>query len=816
MMKDLAMILLIVSTLTCPLALAEGGDEAQAIKVLQSTAVGAEKENACRQLKRIGTAKAVPALVSLLEDDLLAQWALDVLETMPCAEAGEALRAALHTTVRIPKVGVVHALGQRRDRQALADLIGLLDDPDVMLATTAAQAIGKIGGIDAIAALTKAKPTAGAPVHAAIADALLACAERLLAEGDAVGAAAVYKALYEAKEAQHVRVAAYRGMARSSGDRAISLVINGLKGSDPAAQLASAQLAAELEGRSVTETLAAALPDLTPGTQVALLDALIQRGDPAAAAAVVSAAKSPNPAVRIAAFQALAVLGDASHVPLLAESAVSGTDAERSAARFSLVCLRRGDVRAAMLSLVGKASPEVQGKVIAVLGSRGERAAVPKLLELAATPTEPVNIAAISALKKLADASQAEALLDLIVRASAETVRDAAVATFVSVGKRDKQGPAFAQLALKALSGAAVPVRCALLRAAGQLGGPGVLDALRAGAKDASPQIRGVAIGMMADHAGAEALPDLLRLAGEASDADHRAAALKGYWRLVEQMKGLTPEQRLQRVQDGLTVSKTPAAKRLGLARLAKTPLLAALELADKYCDDPAVKADAEAACYGIAMRLIYAHRETAEAALRRLADKAANADTRNRARAFAAALKKYADFVVPWMVAGPYRQQGKEAQALFDVAFPPEQAGGDKVTWRILPPPPDPAKFWQAILDGVVGGNHCVVYVKTKVFCPQAQPVALEIGSDDGIKLWINGKLVHANNAVRGMAPAQDRAKAELKQGWNDFLAKITQHTVGSGLILRITAANGSRIDGLRFDPAPDQAGDGGGKRAE
>jgi hypothetical protein len=329
-----------------------------------------------------------------------------------------------------------------------------------------------------------------------------------------------------------------------------------------------------------------------------------------------------------------------------------------------------------------------------------------------------------------------------------------------------------------------------------------VLEALRAGAGDRNLEIRGAAIRTMADHAGVEALPDLLKLAREASDESHRASALQGYWRLVGLMKDRPAEERLKLCRDGLAAGKQPEAMRLGLAELAKVPLPDALELAQQARSEDAVKAEAEAACYQIAARLIYAHRAAVETALRRLAQEASSEAVRNNARAFVASLEKYGDFVVPWMVSDPYRQEGKEAQGLFDVAFPPEKPGAPGVAWRLLPAPTEPANFWQADLTSVVGGNHCVVYAKTKVFCPKAQPVSLEIGSDDGVKLWINGALVHANNAVRGMAPAQDKAKAELKQGWNDFQAKVTQHTMGCGLILRITTADGSRIHGLRFDP--------------
>ncbi|MBN1344068.1 MAG: HEAT repeat domain-containing protein [Phycisphaerae bacterium] len=802
-MKRLATTLLIASTLACSPVLAESNEEAQVIKVLESASLPVEKEAACRQLKRIGTAKAVPALAALLTDEPLAQWAIDALETMPCPEAAEALRGGLESMVALTRARIAHAVGERRDRQALPGLARLLSDPDATVAIAAAEAMGKIGGSEAIDALKKAKATVSAPVRCGIVDAELACAERLLADGDAKGASAIYKEMHESKEPDHVRVAGYRGLVLASDDGAVAMVVAGLKGTDGSAQLASVQLVPEIKGENATQAFTAALAAAAPRTQVALLDALSMRGDPAAAAAVAAMARSADASVRVAAFKALAELGDTSCLPLLAEAAVSGGEEERGAARQSLVLLRRGDVRQAMLELIEKSRPEVQGKLIAVLGSRGERPAVPALLKLAQTQREPVNIAAIAALKRLADASQAEALLGLILRASSDAAREVAQSTFVAVGADSKERERFARLALDSMQGAEVPARCCLLRAAGQLGGAGVAEALRAGAKDEDPRIREAAIGTMADHAGPEAVGDLARIAHEATDASQAGLALRGYWRLARLMKDRPADERFKLCQEGLAAARDAEGKRIGLSELAKLADPKALALAEEYRHDEAVKAEAEAACYQIAACLIYAQRAASEATLRALAKDAASEGVRKNASAFLASLEKHADFVVPWMVSGPYRVQGKEAQGLFDVAMAPEQADGAKATWRLEPAPSEPANFWQADLGGVVGGDHCVVYLKTRVFSPKAQPVSLEIGSDDGIKLWINGAVVHANNAVRGMAPAQDRAKAELKEGWNDLMAKVTQHTLGCGLCLRITAADGSPIQGLRTEPS-------------
>jgi len=86
-------------------------------------------------------------------------------------------------------------------------------------------------------------------------------------------------------------------------------------------------------------------------------------------------------------------------------------------------------------------------------------------------------------------------------------------------------------------------------------------------------------------------------------------------------------------------------------------------------------------------------------------------------------------------------------------------------------------------------------------VWSPREQKVWLDIGSDDGYKIWVNGKLVHANNTMRPLQAGQDRGEATLKDGWNDVMVKVTQNNMGFGVSVRIRNADGSVMEGLRFE---------------
>ena len=83
-------------------------------------------------------------------------------------------------------------------------------------------------------------------------------------------------------------------------------------------------------------------------TQVLLIQALGDRGDAAALAAVTNAAQGSDAEVRLAALGALGALGDVSTVPLLVKAAAGDVRPERDAARASLDKLRGEGVDGAL------------------------------------------------------------------------------------------------------------------------------------------------------------------------------------------------------------------------------------------------------------------------------------------------------------------------------------------------------------------------------------------------------------------------------------------------------------------------------------
>jgi CubicO group peptidase (beta-lactamase class C family) len=110
-------------------------------------------------------------------------------------------------------------------------------------------------------------------------------------------------------------------------------------------------------------------------------------------------------------------------------------------------------------------------------------------------------------------------------------------------------------------------------------------------------------------------------------------------------------------------------------------------------------------------------------------------------------------------------------------------------------------AKFVTAREDGILDFEKLIGRADYKVayaFCYIQSDIEQEatflLGSDDGIKVWINGQLVHTNDIGRGITFADDHFTSNLKKGSNRILVKITQLVRGWGFVLEALTVAGAK----------------------
>ena len=199
-------------------AAARGELEQKLIAALEGTLTRAGRDFVCRILMAIGTAASVPALSKLLAQPDDAHLARFALERIPGAEARQALMDSLAKSQGPQLLGVISSLGSRLESASIPALAGLLANADEKVGIAAAAALGAIRNSDAAKALRGAKPASDSAKLAVI-DARLACAEGLLAHGQAAEALPIYKSLVGDDVPKHVKLGATRGILACAGKK---------------------------------------------------------------------------------------------------------------------------------------------------------------------------------------------------------------------------------------------------------------------------------------------------------------------------------------------------------------------------------------------------------------------------------------------------------------------------------------------------------------------------------------------------------------------------------------------------------------------
>ena len=73
------------------------------------------------------------------------------------------------------------------------------------------------------------------------------------------------------------------------------------------------------------------------------------------------------------------------------------------------------------------------------------------------------------------------------------------------------------------------------------------------------------------------------------------------------------------------------------------------------------------------------------------------------------------------------------------------------------------------------------IVYGSVTLKSPRKQETTMLVGSDDGVKVWLNGAVVHYNPVSRGSGDYQDAFPVTLKQGTNVVLVAVDNRGHGS-----------------------------------
>ncbi len=142
-------------------------------------------------------------------------------------------------------------------------------------------------------------------------------------------------------------------------------------------------------------------------------------------------------------------------------------------------------------------------------------------------------------------------------------------------------------------------------------------------------------------------------------------------------------------------------------------------------------------------------------------------------------------EFITDWLICGPFPSDeeenintdfllsdGGETKVVPEAGknYSSNSVEG-KVTWHFAKAEESGKLNFRELIEP---NQKNVVYAATVINCDNAQPVIFKFGSNDRLKVWLNGKLIHFYSQVRAGGPDTDQIPAGLKKGKNLLLAKV------------------------------------------
>jgi HEAT repeat protein len=377
------------------------------LQVVEGDYAPGVKYNAFQLLSLVGGRATVAALADRLDDPGEREIARWTLERIPESSATNALIKALGKAQEPEwKVALIKTLGSRRDAKGRSIVLKAFRDPSPEVRMTAIAAAGRLPDSRTRSSLWKVWDEGAEKEKKVAADALLHMAEAWTVPRTNKSAVAIYRRFYDEAPSSLLRCAGLSGLARAAGEKAVPDLLAALEEPDIEVRGVAQDRLSMMPGENVTLALVKALGKSEGESRLGLIRLLGHRRDPASAAAT----------------------------PLLIQAVNDTKAAEelRTAAGSALARIPGEEPTRAILKAMEGTSPELQAGWLRVLGQRGDRKALPVVLESAKSPEKGVRIAALEALGQLGDA-EAVSSLRAALQESDQEIKNAAVKSAVPV-----------------------------------------------------------------------------------------------------------------------------------------------------------------------------------------------------------------------------------------------------------------------------------------------------------------------------------------------------------------------------------------------
>jgi HEAT repeat protein len=557
----------------------------------------------CRQLYIIGGEEQIDELAPLLYDSSLAHVARYALEVIPGAEVNDILWEAIAKSDGPTAAGLAASLAARGGAATVMRLSELLTHSHRDVVAAALIGLGRIGGVESELVLRRALSKLPEDLHTEYHEALLACAEKYVESGNDIESARLFEELMQPALPLSVRIAAFGGLINVRGEEASPLIADALASADaPWVKAALAQVRKH-GGPQSTALFAQQLAVVTPETQALLLQALAERGDPAALPILSAGVQSPDTLVQYATIDALATLGNETSLPLLLAGLIGQDPDIAQRCATSLRRIPDAGVNAALAQFYAEGEAKLQVALAPILADRQAAESLQALY--ASAQGSDTRTSAFKAIGAIARAQDLEHVVALYFHTEEEAARQEAMQSVIAACRRIPPSPeqASARATIYTMAPTSL-TRAGALEIFRALGDDILLPLVISACGDEDSIVKDAAIAALAGWPTATPLHEVLALAKESETDAHRSVALDGYIRMLRLESDRPAEESVAAFKGALALAaENTDSVRAILAGLSDLESTAALNLAEGFLADPELHAEAAMASEKIRSR---------------------------------------------------------------------------------------------------------------------------------------------------------------------------------------------------------------------
>ncbi|MFA7692856.1 MAG: HEAT repeat domain-containing protein [Candidatus Hydrogenedentales bacterium] len=785
------------------------------ITVLSGDCTVDAKRFACRMLGEISKPQGAQILAQQLAVETLFSTALAALEHMDIHESTQSLIAALNTSDLEKKRAILLALGRQGSEECVPILISFLKGSEAMLNEAAVHALSSINSEAACKKLVDALEETQEEKQPYLWDGCLSCANHWMDSDLNEAILEVLNKMAAPDFPDHIRLAAVALLIQAQPEQSQALLTALLQ--DPSFPLASdaLMLARNIENTEITQSLIDLLPTIAAPLRAGLLDALAVRGDRSARAAVQAFTNDENTEVRLAALKATGMLADSTLTDFLLDRAVNASVEEQRIAKEALMVMADTTLNTQLMEVAkGKDDEPLRLQAIALLAERQAAESVELLFLLAADGEPTIRVEAINALRVLATGDELSQLLQLVSYPKVDDIATVLPSTIKDLAlRRFENNDKAAQPVIESLQqiqpseeddDSALSAFNLLLESLSLIGGDSAFNEIQTHLADENLQVRKNALLSLSRFQRTETLEMLQQRVKEEQDNATRALAYSKYLGAMSTAKILPGKDVDEHLRYAAGQAQTTAARREFLAASSQLPSLECLRLIESELDNPEVAAEALRAALTVSRALTGAWPKEAAARLRAIADdETQGQEIRHEAKDALNTMRSHKDYLMAWEMAGPYFEDNTIAYFLFEQKFPPEK-DADSANWRCFPLLPKTEPPFKLDFNRVLGGDNRVVFIRSFINSPTDQDAVLELGTNDGCKLWWNGKLIHGINVGRPLTPGEDKLELQLNAGLNTLMVAVFQQEGDWGATLRFVDREGNTLENITASTQP------------